>query len=222
VSLTTRTPRKNYFHHSPTSFCSLGAQGRWAFGAASWSFATFFRPRWVACFPRDSFLSSHFNSHEISSCDCSAQTQQWSCSLVNEPPPKKLDLPTRDVPGAYPVTLRVSKALTVLALQWAFWRTWSHFRHLRHSRHWYNDVGLVTRSPAGSWWPRPNRSCVTLFIRMFRDVCSSLTTLWDTPLPIFFKRSRTRRSSGKVKIWNLTPFFPWRNAVHWQRLLTRR
>jgi len=42
---------------------------------------------------------------------------------------------------------------------------------------------------------------------MFKDSSSSRTTLSGIPLPRFFTRSRTQRSSGRVKVWQLTPSF---------------
>jgi len=47
---------------------------------------------------------------------------------------------------------------------------------------------------------------------MFRDCSSSLTTLSGIPLPRFFTRSHAQRSSGRVKVWKLTPSFPSRDS----------
>ena len=67
------------------------------------------------------------------------------------------------------------------------------------------------RSLAGSRPLRPDRSCVTPCSQMFRESSSSRTKLSGIPLPRFFTRSRTQRSSGRVKVWKLTPSFPSRD-----------
>jgi len=56
-----------------------------------------------------------------------------------------------------------------------------------------------------------DRSRETPCTRMFRDSNSSLTTLSGLPLPRFFTRSRTQRSSESVKVWKLTPSFASRD-----------
>ena len=63
---------------------------------------------------------------------------------------------------------------------------------------------------AGCWSRRPDRSCVTPWTRMFMD-SSCRTTLSGIPLPRFFTRSHTQRSSGRVKVWKLTLPFPSRD-----------
>jgi hypothetical protein len=46
---------------------------------------------------------------------------------------------------------------------------------------------------------------------MFRDSSSFRMTLSGIPLPRFFTRSHTQRSSGSIKVWKLTPSFPLRD-----------
>jgi hypothetical protein len=46
---------------------------------------------------------------------------------------------------------------------------------------------------------------------MFRDSSSFWMTPSGVPLPRFFTRSHTQRSSGSIKVWKLTPSFPLRD-----------
>jgi len=63
---------------------------------------------------------------------------------------------------------------------------------------------MARRCLAGSWSRWPERSYVTPWTRMFRDSSSSRTMLSGTPLPRLITRSRTQRSSERVKVWKPT------------------
>ena len=141
-------------------------------------------------------------------------------------PTVEVGAPTRDAPECVSaVLLRVAEALAARVSQWAVWSyvrlhqhsqaaefgDCTHFGHLRPPLHRYDEVGVKGRSLAGSWSRRPERSCVTPWIRMSRDSSSLRTTLSVMPLPRFFTRSRTQQSSGSMKVWRLTPSPPSRD-----------
>jgi hypothetical protein len=60
------------------------------------------------------------------------------------------------------------------------------------------------------WSRRPDRSCMTSCTRMFRDPNSSRTTISGILFPRLLTYCRTQRSSGREKVWKLTPSPPSR------------
>ena len=71
--------------------------------------------------------------------------------------------------------------------------------------------GFRGRSLAASWSRRPQRTCKTLWTQMPRFSSSSRTTSSGMCLPRFLNSRRTQRSSGREKVWKLTPLLPSRD-----------
>ena len=115
------------------------------------------------------------------------------------------------VASAYIVAVPLGPCRLHRHSQAAEFNDWSHLGHLGSSRHWYDEVG--GRSLEESWSRRPERSWVTPCTRMFRDSSSSCTTPSGMHLHKFFTSSRIQRSSGRVKVWKLTPSFSSRDGI---------
>jgi len=157
------------------------------------------------------FLLSNWHSPCNSLCVCPTATALRL--LTSGVPTGELGTTTRDAPRLlYAVTLRVSEALALLALQ----RTiWSDVRLHGHSQ--TAEFGIDTSGPRatdtmkwgrsrfllGSWSRLPERSCITAWAWISRASSSYRTTLSGIPLPRFFTSCRTQRSSGSV-VLNLT------------------
>ena len=71
--------------------------------------------------------------------------------------------------------------------------------------------GVGGRLRVASWSRRPERSCMLPWTRIPRASSSSRTTLSGTCLPRFFTSRRTQRSSGREKVWKVTPLLPSRD-----------
>ena len=182
---------------------------------------TLFRLRSDACFARAAFASFHFT--QSLAVWFPPQPQHWGCSRGVEHPPERWGPPHATHRVAYSQLRRVwPKPWQRLHCSGPLGATYDSIvtrkpqssvsgRTFDTSGPRATDtmkLGVGGRSLAGCWSRRPDRSCVTPWTRMFRDSSSSRTTLSGIPLPRFFTRSRTQRSSGRVKVWKLTPSFP--------------
>jgi len=231
VALTTR-PSDDWFHPSPRSICSTKGPARWDFGAPGWPAVALLWPQSGACLARAALASSTSHSPGSSPCGFTrshstlAVRAGYSIHRIDGSLHKLRNGVLNRSCAAYVQSAR--SACIVMGILGVTYNSTDTRKpqslvtdrtfDTSGPRHWYNEVGVVGRSFAVSYSWRPDRSCVTPWIRMIRDSSFSRTTLRGIPLPGV-------AHSGFPVAWrcgNSHPPSHRGTAVRWPRHGTRR